>query len=143
MMIQRRSDPSLENGFPLEALQCYNLPFGALGFTSHVLTYYTIVCLWHDRSPLWPLHDITSSSRKLDFVLSFFGFVVCIATSAITMKNCKSTWQLLLIAVWKMRMSVLNGLTGMHVAMSKFRSVGGMPTNFKTKQAAWWLLLCG
>jgi len=140
MMIQSRSDPlPLENDFPIEALHCYNLPFGALGFVSHVLTYYTIVCLWYDRSPLWPFHKITS--RALDCVLSFLGLVVCIVTSAITINNCKSTWQLLLIAVWKLSMSVLNGLTGMHVAMSKLRGVGAMAT--KTKQAAWWLLLCG
>src|SRR6266446_7060981 len=107
-MIQRRSDTPLEDDFSPEVLQCYNLPFGALGFGSHVLTYYTIFCLWYGRSPLWLCHKITLT--KLDFLLNIVGLGVCIATSAITIKNCKHTWQLLLIVVWKLSMSVLNGL---------------------------------
>lgn len=140
-MIQSRSDPPLENYFPLDVLQCYNLPFGALGFISHVLTYYTIVCLWYDRSPIWPFPSHRLTLGPLDFVLSFVGLAACIATAAITINNCKNTWQLLLIAVWKLSMSVLNGLTGIHVSVLKYRSSGAKP--MKTKQAAWWLLLCG
>ena len=137
-MIQSRSEsnPPLENNFSLEELQCYNLPFGALGFTSHILTYYTILCLWYGKRPLWPLHPI--NSRKSDLVLNVVGLAVCIVMSAITIFHCKNTWQLLLIAVWKLSMSVLNGLTGVHVAMLK--STDGMP--MKTKQTAWWLVLC-
>jgi len=137
-MIQIRSNPPPENSFPSGVLHCYNLPFGALGFISHILTYYTIVCLWYNRSPLWPFHKIAWS--MLDFVLSFAGLIACIVTSAITIRNCKGTWQLLLIAVWKLSMSLLNGLTGMHIAISKFRSAGA--TAIKTKEAAWWLVLC-
>ncbi|TEB25446.1 hypothetical protein FA13DRAFT_1765771 [Coprinellus micaceus] len=44
-----------------EEIKCYNLPYGALGFASHVLTYYTILCLWFGRKPLWPFSRVSYS----------------------------------------------------------------------------------
>ncbi|PPQ66434.1 hypothetical protein CVT24_007200 [Panaeolus cyanescens] len=100
---------------PDHEFTCYNLPFGALGFISHVLTYYTLVCLWYGRKPLWPFKKVDNT--KLDLILGGIGVSVCIIMSIFTMINCKNTWQLLVIAIWKMSMSLLNGLTALHVAI--------------------------
>jgi len=140
MAIQNRSDPPLEDDFSLKELRCYNLPFGALGFISHILTYYTLVCLWYGRKPLWPFHKI--SNTKLDLALGAIGIILCIVMSMVTIINCKNTWQLLVIAVWKLSMSLLNGLTALHVAIL----IVGNPdpeaeSPMKTKQAAWWVVL--
>jgi len=130
------SDPLLQQ-IPLHELQCYNLPFGALGFTSHVLTYYTIVCLWFGRKPLWPFSNICYT--KFDVLLGSLGIVICVAMSAITMVRCRNTWQLLVIAVWKLSMSLLNGLTALHVAILVVLHPEGEAKDSKT--AAWWILL--
>ncbi|KAF8153198.1 hypothetical protein B0H34DRAFT_800428 [Crassisporium funariophilum] len=128
---------ALAQDIPIHELHCYNLPYGGLGFTSHVLTYYTIVCLWYGRKPLWPFKTITYS--KFDLALGAVGIALCIIMSIITMINCKNTWQLLVIAVWKLSMSLLNGITGLHVAILVVNNRD--QEIVKSKNAAWWILL--
>jgi len=98
-----------------EEIKCYNLPYGVLGFVSHVLTYYTIICLWLGRKPLWPFSRVSFS--RFDLALGGFGLLISTLLSIITIVRCKDTWQLLVIGVWKMSMSLLNGLTAVHVAI--------------------------
>jgi hypothetical protein len=97
-----------------EEIKCYSLPYGALGFVSHVLTYYTIACLWYGRKPLWPFSRITFSS--FDLALGGFGLLISTLLTIVTIVRCKDTWELLVIAIWKMGMSLLNGVTAVHVA---------------------------
>ncbi|KAJ3515613.1 hypothetical protein NLJ89_g1651 [Agrocybe chaxingu] len=136
-LFARQYDQILQQEMPAHELKCYNLPFGALGFISHVLTYYTIACLWFGRKPLWPFKPITNS--KTDLILGFVGISVCIVMSVITMIKCKNTWQLLVIAVWKLSMSLLNGLTGLTVAVMVVSQKEGEV--LKSKVAMWWVLL--
>ena len=35
-------------------ITCYTLPYGGLGFASHILTYYTLFMLFSGRQPLRP-----------------------------------------------------------------------------------------
>lgn len=37
--------------------------------------------------------------------------------SIVTIVRCRNTWQLLVIAIWKLSMSLLNGITAIHVAL--------------------------
>jgi hypothetical protein len=134
----RGSSDLLSQQIPLSELQCYSLPFGGLGFTSHILTYWTINCLWLGRRPLWPFEKIHHS--KLDVILGSLGLVLCVVMSVITMVHCRNTWQLLVIAVWKMSMSLLNGITALHVAILVMYDPDGQATN--PGKAAWWILLC-
>jgi len=132
---------ALQQDIPQQELHCYSLPFGALGFISHVLTYYTIACLWFGRKPLWPFKRISNS--KFDLVLGFVGISLCIIMSIVTMIRCKNTWQLLVIAVWKLSMSLLNGLTALHVAILYLnRPAEELDLPIKSKQTAWWIVLC-
>jgi hypothetical protein len=99
------------------------------------------VCLWYGRKPLWPFHKINNT--KLDLILGAVGILLCIIMALITIINCKNTWQLLVIAVWKLSMSLLNGLTALHVAILIVGDpVPGAEMPMKTKQAAWWVILC-
>lgn len=134
----RGSNDTLLQPIPLHELQCYNLPFGGLGFTSHILTYYTIICLWFGRKPLWPFSKI--SHTKMDVMLGSIGLLVCIVMSVLTMIQCRNTWQLLVIAVWKLSMSLLNGITALHVAILVVWDPEGRAKN--SGKAAWWILLC-
>ena len=97
-----------------EEIKCYSLPYGALGFVSHVLTYYTIACLWYGRKPLWPFSRVTFS--RFDLALGGFGLLISTLLTIVTIVRCKDTWELLVIAIWKMGMSLLNGVTAVHVA---------------------------
>lgn len=65
---------------------------------------------------------------------------MCIIMSTFTIVNCKGTWQLLLIALWKLSMSLLNGVTALHVAIMVFNDP--QREVVKTKNAAWWVLFC-
>ncbi|EAU84059.2 hypothetical protein CC1G_06921 [Coprinopsis cinerea okayama7 len=98
-----------------EEIKCYNLPYGILGFISHVLTYYTIVCLWFGRKPLWPFSRVSYS--RFDLALGGIGLLVSTLLSIVTIIRCREAWQLLVIAIWKMSMSLLNGVTAVHVAI--------------------------
>ena len=141
-MIQSRFEP-LEGSFSIQELQCYNLPFGGLGLISHVLTYYTIGCLWYGKRPLWPFRKMTSANY--DIGLNLGQLIGCIIASIPTIVQCKNTRQLhlLFIAVWNLCMSVFNGLTALHVACLIFRKTDLNPVDPRvTKQAAWWLVLC-
>ena len=96
-------------------IECYSLPYGGLGFASHVLTYYTIVCLWYGRKPMMPSQPVKYS--WFDLILGVVGLCVSTAMSIVTIARCRNTWQLLVIAVWKLSMSLLNGITAIHVAV--------------------------
>ncbi|KAJ3535627.1 hypothetical protein NMY22_g6403 [Coprinellus aureogranulatus] len=98
-----------------EEIKCYSLPYGALGFASHVLTYYTILCLWFGRKPLWPFSRVSYS--WFDLALGGIGLLISTLLSIVTIVRCKNSWELLVIGVWKMAMSLLNGITAIHVAV--------------------------
>lgn len=97
-----------------EEIKCYTLPYGALGFASHVLTYYTILCLWCGRKPLWLFSRVSYS--YFDLALGGFGLLISTLLTIVTIVRCKNTWELLVIGIWKMSMSLLNGITAVHVA---------------------------
>ena len=48
-----------------------------------------------------------------------------IAVSIVTILRCRNTWQLLVIAVWKLDVSLMNGVTAVHVAILMRRRLGG------------------
>ncbi|TFK73128.1 hypothetical protein BDN72DRAFT_814932 [Pluteus cervinus] len=95
-------------------LSCYSLPFGALGFVSHILTYYTVACLYRGRSPLSPLRAVTHS--RFDLIIGILGLVVSSTMAILTLARCRKTWELLTIAIWKLSVSIVNGGTGITVA---------------------------
>jgi len=52
-----------------------------------------------------------------DLALGVVGLCGSTAMSIVTLVRCRNTWQLLVIAVWKLSMSLLNGITSIHVAL--------------------------
>jgi hypothetical protein len=93
-----------------DELKCYSLPYGAIGFTSHVLTYWTILVLGFGRRPYWPWSRL--SAGKFDLCLSVVQLIVTVAIAAFTIARCRSRWQFILLAVWKLVMSVVVGIWG-------------------------------
>jgi hypothetical protein len=92
---------------PRDELKCYGLPYGALGFVSHLLTLYSSLCLIHRRKAYFPLSKIKPGNHTLfDVVVSFITFVVTVTLTSVTMARCKNSWQYILLAVQSLFLSV-------------------------------------
>ncbi|KAK0646959.1 hypothetical protein B0T16DRAFT_458834 [Cercophora newfieldiana] len=99
--------------FGLEALtaeiQCYALPFGALGTVSHALTLYTSIMLACGLSP-WLLRP--NKAFQMDATLAGVGLLIVLGTTIATLVKCRQRWEFVLVAFWKLALSVsLNGLS--------------------------------
>jgi hypothetical protein len=100
---------------PLGEIQCYALPYGAIGIISHLLTYWTIAWIGYGRVPLWPKHHIDHS--KFDLFLAAITLIVCIPLATISIHRCRLSWHFILIGVWKLVTSVVLGAMVIHRAI--------------------------
>ncbi|KAH8587159.1 hypothetical protein B0O99DRAFT_492288, partial [Bisporella sp. PMI_857] len=63
-------------------VHCYALPYGGLGFGSHVLTYYCIFVNAYGRRPLVPWKR--QEYQKLDFLIGFLQLIGTTISGALT-----------------------------------------------------------
>jgi hypothetical protein len=103
-----------------DEIKCYSLPYGGIGFTSHVLTYWTILVLGFGRKPYWPWRRL--SAGKFDLFLSITQVIITVAVAAFTIARCRSRWQFILIAVWKLVMSMVVGVWGISASRNAIRA---------------------
>lgn len=106
--------PNSGNGLLQDGIKCYGLPYGGIGFLSHALTYWTILCLSNSRSP-WLLSKL--HEYKFDFVLGVASVISSILLSVLAIVRCRNSWSLVLIATWKMLLSFSLGCTTIHRAL--------------------------
>lgn len=99
-------------GGPAAEIQCYALPYGAIGIISHLLTYWTFAWMAIGRVPLWPWH--TMRSWKFDLLLATLALCTCIPTASITIHRCRLSWHFILISVWKLVTSVSLACMSIH-----------------------------
>jgi len=107
-----------------ENISCYAIPYGALGFASHLLTCYTIFAISSNRRPLFPFH-ITSDKRTtfrlsfyyLNLVLSFGTLFTGIFFALVSIVRCKHHWQLVALAIWRLGVTLFVAMVGMHLAV--------------------------
>lgn len=97
-----------------DEIKCYGLPYGGIGFTSHVLTYYTIALLSAGRSP-WTWGK--NKHWRFDVGLAALALLATTATTIITLVKCRNRWQFICIACWKLCMSLCLTLLGLHSAL--------------------------
>lgn len=112
-----------ENPTIAEELKCYSLPFGFLGFLSHILTHWTVACNTLGRSPCWPPRKLTSG--RFDIALGLSQILVTTVAAIITMARCHDRWEISLLAFWKLVMGVAAGtmaLTGAYCSMQEERT---------------------
>jgi hypothetical protein len=119
-------------------IQCYTLPFGILGFISHVLTYWSVACLYFGKRPLkpWGEHSALKAGKWDVFlgILSLFGSVV---PAAFTISACRNRWQFILLGVWKMLLSVTANAAALHQAIRICKE--GFP--YEEAEPAWTLVI--
>jgi hypothetical protein len=124
--------PGRGNGLLQDGIKCYGLPYGAIGFVSHILTYCTIFSLDLSRSPAKLVWNIIGNlacfpccenvSVKLDFpwfdfTLALISLTLTVASSSLSIIRCRNEWPLVLIATWKMLLSLDLGFTAVHRAI--------------------------
>jgi hypothetical protein len=142
------------NGTLAEELQCYGLPYGGIGFASHILTYYTIIMLSYQRSPWLPWKE--NHHKWIDITLSIFGLVISVTLTVLTILRCLNRWQFVVMATWKLVLSVTFGILSFHAATMvqprdkhQYSAPGdelGKNTensikNRDYKKVLWWMLL--
>ena len=106
---------SYTNGSLVEEIQCYSLPFGAIGFISHLLTYYTIIILSLQRYPWCPF--LRNTHSRFDIILALLGIILSVIISSLAIVRCRGRWQFIAMAVWKLDLSITYGLLSFHAAL--------------------------
>ena len=114
-------------------LQCYGLPYGAIGFVSHILTYWAVLLIASKRRPLMPWKKL--EHNVLDLILSSGSVIVSVLLAVLTIVRCRNSWQFLVIAVWKTTLSFTLGMVGLHRAFQITQHKG------KGFSAWWWLFV--
>ncbi|KAK8068885.1 hypothetical protein PG994_005501 [Apiospora phragmitis] len=83
---------------------CYALPFGGIGFASHMLTYYMAALLVLGRQPLRPWKRL--SHRRSDIVLGSVQLVITVVLTSISIRRCWRSWPFATLGVWMLTTSV-------------------------------------
>jgi hypothetical protein len=99
-------------GGPAGEIECYALPYGAIGIISNLLTFWTMAWMAVGRIPLWPWYRMNSS--KFDMVLAVVTLCTCIPIASITIHRCRLSWHFILIGVWKLVTSVSLACVTLH-----------------------------
>lgn len=99
-------------GDPNEEILCYALPYGGIGFVSHLLTYYTILCLKFGRTPFVPWRVLNEPVHSIIFATC--GLVVTVIINILTTIRCRQSWEFVLISLWKMTLSLSQAAITIH-----------------------------
>jgi hypothetical protein len=108
-----------------DEIQCYNLPYGGVGFISHVLTYYTTTMLLFGRTALFPRPGDRLTHSYLDLILGSASLLGTLPVTVLTMVSCHSRWQFVLIAVWKLALSLTMSVITFHASIFLMRGRKG------------------
>ncbi|KAK0627467.1 hypothetical protein B0T14DRAFT_474270 [Immersiella caudata] len=109
------NNPPYANGGTIqEQITCYALPYGAIGFSSHILTYLTVLALSLGRDPLMPWRPLRH--KWLDIGIAVSSFCIGLTMTVLTMVRCRNTWPFILIAVWKQVFSTTLTVMAVHAA---------------------------
>jgi len=120
-----------------DEIKCYSLPYGGIGFASHLITYYTIMALSRGRSPFtWK----KNKCWKLDFTLGAIRLISTTSLAIPTIVRCRHRWQFVLLGIWKMTLSLTLGFISVHAAIA-VRSIdeGSGRAGMTKKGVLWWL----
>jgi len=102
-----------------EELQCYSLPFGFLGFLSHIITHWTVAWTTLGRRPYWPAKKLTAD--RLDIALSLIQIPVTAVVAIVTIARCHSRWEIVVIAFWKLAMGVAVGVMALSASYARMK----------------------
>ncbi|KAF8647317.1 hypothetical protein AX16_006779 [Volvariella volvacea WC 439] len=100
--------PDFQSGDDLPTeIKCYSIPYGLLGFISHLLVYWTLISLWAQTRPLLPWSS--SKPSIWNIALATISLIASASLAVYTLNRCHNSWQLLLIGVWKLFSTIAYG----------------------------------
>jgi hypothetical protein len=88
----------------IEQISCYSLPYGGIGFASHILTYYTMAALLCGRRPLCPWKRLKHAKR--DQILGIIQLVATIIITSLAIHKCLQEWPFAVLGVWMLTTSI-------------------------------------
>lgn len=122
----------IKGNTPAQEVQCYSIPYGGIGFASHILTYYTLACLWYGRKPLWPTSPL--EHIFLDSLWAVLTLILAVGLAVFTIIRCRNRYEFMLIAIWKIFMTTVLVCTTISAPLIK-RNKGN------TKKSIRWVIL--
>jgi hypothetical protein len=93
-------------------IQIYAIPYGILGFLSHALTFYVILCHLFGRCPLLPLQML--QQKTWNIVIVTLSSLVSIILSTVTLARTRGSQPLMIIAGIQIALGVLVDAVHMH-----------------------------
>ncbi|KAK0716742.1 hypothetical protein B0T26DRAFT_646628 [Lasiosphaeria miniovina] len=104
-----------------DEIECYNLPYGGLGFLSNVLTYLNILLVAAGVSPLKIFTGgfICSKSSRVSAcwaapILPVASLLFTVPIAIYTTYSCRRSWELVLIAIWRTTLTLTVNLMEIH-----------------------------
>lgn len=119
----------------ISQITCYALPYGGIGFLSHVLTYYSIICIGLGVRPLMPWLSV--KHKLADLIMAVISLITCYVLTIVTMARCHKEWQFLLLAMWKFLLTCTINTMGIHRCIL----VRDDEKHNKSKTPFFWLLV--
>jgi hypothetical protein len=123
-----------------DELKCYSLPYGGIGFLSHILTYWTVGMLSFGRSPI-----LLGKNKhwKFDLCLASIGLIGSFILSVFTIVRCRSRWDFVLLGIWKASMSLTLGLVSSHSALivRRHRTLASETNSTASNNVLLWLII--
>jgi hypothetical protein len=112
-----------------ESVHCYALPYGGLGFGSHILTYYCIIVNAYGRRPIMPWKR--QEYQYFDLIIGFLQLVGTTISGTLTVTRCSGDTRLQLLGIWMVLTSAASSIAAMFghgrwlCAGSRSREMGG------------------
>lgn len=97
-----------------DEIKCYGLPYGGIGNLSHVLTFWTLGCIFCYRAPWYPWRSLRAG--KLDLWLGILQLFVSAGVAGLTIARCRNRWQFILLAAARLQLSLTLGYAAIHTS---------------------------
>jgi len=122
-----------------DRIKCYAIPYGAVGFISHVFLYITVTALAFGRSPF--MFWRTVAHKHIKNTLLITSLLVTLVLTTMSIARCHATLPLLLIATGKLIMAI----TLYYMAIHIIPVIRGCHSDCIDNSAAvlYWMLLYG
>ncbi|KAN0093545.1 hypothetical protein V8E51_016729 [Hyaloscypha variabilis] len=127
------------SGSPSQEIQCYALPYGILGFISHLLTYWAILCFKLNLTPLFPFRENSEPVHSIFFAV--VGLLATVTINILTTIRYRQAWEFVLISLWKMTLSITLSAVTIHamLVVDRLQKGGGRSWEERGKGVLYWL----
>jgi hypothetical protein len=95
-------------------IECFALPYGTSEFVSDLISVFTVLMLYFGRRPsmLWSKLE----GKSLNFILAALLILGSTISTIINVVHCRHRWDLIVVSMWKMILSISLGLMAIHAA---------------------------